>query len=314
MSQATRKLFSEIDSEPKRRPYGAYIDFFLNEDDIQFSLDGPASVLASDNAIVQLDVSPEQPLGPLKRFKRYRANIEGFTTACEAEMMGLKLSLALLWSAVSRKFGMRLDYHSTLPCTVYDRTQEHGGMSMRAYLSNYFPATAADLSDLMREVLTSDVEADRQLTLSMELYAAANLEVSDRAKFLGLVSSLEPLAVQAQYGDSVRALAKSFRGQLRSVQFQDLEEVEVRNIKRSLDGRLKQLESESIRQALLRLIKELFPGDEDSVKTIDAAYALRSEMLHSGITDSYLDRKTDAIQQIIRRLYAARIGKSLRIG
>jgi hypothetical protein len=314
MNPVRRKLFNEIDSEPKRRPYGAYIDFFLNEDDIQFSLDGPASVFASDNAIVQVDVSPEQPLGPLKRFKRYRANIEGFTTASEAEGMGLKLSLALLWAAVTKHFGMRLDYHSTLPCTVYDRTEERGGLSMRGYLSNHYPATAAELGELMREVMTSTIEVDRQLVLSMELYTAANLEVSDRAKFLGLVSSLEPLGLQAQYTDSVRNLVSSFRQQLRSGHFADLDDVETEKVKKSLDGRLKQLEHESIRQALLRLIRELFPSDEELVKTIDAAYALRSEMLHHGTTDPYLDRKTHAIEQIIRRLYSARIKKPLRIG
>lgn len=314
MNQARYKLFKEIDSEPRRRPYGAYIDFFLNEDDIQFWLDGPASVLASDEAIVQLDLSPDQPLGPLKRFKRYRANIEGFTTACEAEVMGLKLSLALLWSAVTKHFGMRLDYHSTLPCIVYDRTEDRGGFSMRAYLSNHFPATAADLGELMREVLTSAIEVDRQLVLSMELYTAANLEVSDRAKFLGLVSSLEPLASQEKYAGSVLNLLNSFRQQLQSAELRDFEPNEAEKVKNSLNGRLKDLERESIRQALLRLIREVFPEDEQSVKVIDEAYALRSKMLHDGITDPYLDRRSHAIEQIIRRLYAARIGKPLKIG
>jgi hypothetical protein len=88
-----------------------------------------------------------------------------------------------------------------------------------------------------------------------------------------------------------------------------LDNVETEKVKKSLDGRLKQLEHESIRQALLRLIRELFPSDEESVKTIDAAYALRSEMLHPRTTDPYLDRKTHAIEQIIRCLYSARIKK-----
>src|ERR1051325_1888285 len=114
---------------------------------------------------------------------------------------------------------MRLDYHSALPCTVYDRTDARGGMSMRGYMSTHFPATASDLGELMREVMTSPIEVDRQLVLSMELYAAANLEVSDRAKFLGLVSSLEPLASQQKYADSVVSLVDGFRQQLQSAQF-----------------------------------------------------------------------------------------------
>lgn len=64
MANLKKKLLIEIDREPKRRPYGAYVDFFLNDDDIQFSFDGPAAVFASDDAIVQFDLTPDQPLGP----------------------------------------------------------------------------------------------------------------------------------------------------------------------------------------------------------------------------------------------------------
>jgi len=37
-------LFMEIDREPRRRPYGAKVDFFLGSG-IQLSLDGPASLV-----------------------------------------------------------------------------------------------------------------------------------------------------------------------------------------------------------------------------------------------------------------------------
>ncbi len=111
--------------------------------------------MATDDAIVQIDLAADQPLGPLKDKKLYRANIEGFATAGEAEAMGLKLSLALLWSAITKYFGIRLHYHSPLPCIVYDRTDSHGGFSMRGYATVSFPATAADFAELMSEVLSS---------------------------------------------------------------------------------------------------------------------------------------------------------------
>jgi hypothetical protein len=309
-----KNIFAELDREPRRHPYGARIDFFLDEEGIQFSLDGPASLLATDDAIVRLDLAPDQPLGPLKHKKLYRANIEGFATAGEAEAMGLKLSLALLWSAITKFFGMRLEYHSPLPCIVYDRTDSHSGMSTRGHLSSHFPATAADLAELMSEVLASSISVDRQLLLSMELFAAAGLEVSDRAKFLGLVSSLEPLASPRKYPSSVVNLMNSFRAQLRAVDLSETNGGETTGVKTSLDNRLKQLEHESIRQAILRTIREILPGDDSSLKTIDEAYALRSKMLHEGIADPYLDRKTQEVEQVLRRFYAARIGKRLRIG
>lgn len=92
-----------------------------------------------------------------------------------------------------------------------------------------------------------------------------------------------------------------------AVEINELAAEDAAKLKASLIGRLKHLERESIRQALLRVIRESFPGDEDSVKVIDDAYGLRSDMLHEGTTDPYLDRRTYAIEQIIRRLYAAQI-------
>ena len=84
--------------------------------------------------------------------------------------------------------------------------------------------------------------------------------------------------------------------------------------KASLDARLKQLQQESIRQALLRVVREVFSEDEEPVRAIDDAYALRSKMLHEGTTDPYLDRKTHEVERIIRRIYPARVGKPLKIG
>jgi len=105
----------------------------------------------------------------------------------------------------------------------------------------------------------------------------------------------------------------SFREQLRDADLSDLNRDDVTKVKASLNERLKQFEKESIRQALLRTIRETLPGDSP-VKTIDEAYSLRSKMLHEGVTDPYLDRKTHEVESILRRLYAVRIGKQLRIG
>jgi hypothetical protein len=315
MKDARRKLFIEIDREPKRRPYGAYIDFFVEEESIQFEFDGPTSLLATDEAIVQIHLAPDQPLGPLRENNLYRATIEGFATAGEAEAMGLSLSLSLLWSAITKDFGVRLDYHSPLPCIVYDRIHfdPHSGSS-RAHLSNHFPATPSDLAELMTDVLANSTIVDRQLLLSMELYAGASLEISDRAKFLGRVSALEPLATQNRYPHSITTLIDNFRQQLQSEELSDISSADKAKFKASLDARLKQLQQESIRQALLRVVREVFSEDEEPVRAIDDAYALRSKMLHEGTTDPYLDRKTHEVERIIRRIYAARVGKPLKIG
>ena len=83
--------------------------------------------------------------------------------------------------------------------------------------------------------------------------------------------------------------------------------------KDSLEGRIRELSQESIRQAMLRIVRELLPGDKDAVEIIDNAYALRSKILHDGASDPYLGRKVSAVEDTIRRIYSARIGKTLKV-
>jgi len=64
--------------------------FFVEEESIQFEFDGPTSLLATDEAIVQIHLAPDQPLGPLRENNLYRATTEGFATAGEADAMGVK--------------------------------------------------------------------------------------------------------------------------------------------------------------------------------------------------------------------------------
>ncbi len=128
------------------------------------------------------------------------------------------------------------------------------------------------------------------------------------------MSSLEPLAAQRTYPTSIGKVIDAFAEQLRSADLSDLNEQDAARVKRSLEHRLKQLQKESIRQALLRTIREAFPGDDNSAKIIDEAYSKRSRLLHEGITDPYLYRTAHEVEQILRRFYASRIGKRLRIG
>jgi len=106
----------------------------------------------------------------------------------------------------------------------------------------------------------------------------------------------------------------AFAEQLNLTDLSDLNAQDATRVKSWLEHRLKQLQRESIRQALLRTIREEFPGDDSSVKIIDEAYSQRSKMLHEGITDPYLYRTAHEVQQILRRFYASRIGKRLRVG
>jgi hypothetical protein len=304
---------AEIYEEPKRRPYAARVDFLLGDDVELKDFGHSVCLLSTNNIVIELQYT-EQPEGNLKHLKRYRAIIQGFATAGEAETNGLRLSMSLLWTAISRKFALRLDYHTPLPCVVYDRTAQNSGILFETKFRvgrPYWSVNAGDLAEQMQEVLTTTESVDRQLLLSMELFAAARLEMTERARFIGLVSALEPLAKPLEYSENVKQMIKKFRDQLRTTEIPGSSEQDIQRLKNSLDGRLRELEHESIRQALLRSVRSLL-SDENAVRIVDSSYALRSKILHEGITDPYLDRKSNEIEDIIRRMYAACIGHALR--
>lgn len=302
----------EIEKEPLRYPYAARVDFILGED-IELALDCPVSLLTSANYNIQMQLSPDQPMGPLQHLKKFRILIEGYSTAGKAEAGGLQLSLALLWAAVSKRFTLRLDYHTPLPCIVYERTAPRGGNSLRGFIRSYWPVSVHEFSELLGEIMENPITVDRQLLLSMELYAASKLELSERAKFISLVSSLEPLAVPAKYPTAIEEMITGFCNQVKDVKLPEFQLDEANRVKDSLEGRIRELSQESIRQAILRIVRELLPGNKNAVDIIDNAYALRSNILHEGVSDPYLNHKVSAVEDTIRRLYSARIGKKLKV-
>ena len=54
------------------------------------------------------------------------------------------------------------------------------------------------------------------------------------------------------------------------------------DLKASLEGRLLQLRQESVRQALRRLVSTALPEQAEAPRLIDDAYALRSQLVHTG--------------------------------
>lgn len=305
---------TEILDEPLRRPWGARIDFILQAGD-RVRLDGEVCLLGRADTVIRLGPvsGPHSVLQP--HLRRYRAQIEGFASPSEAEAAGLVLSQSILWAAISWRFAVRLDYHTPRPVIVYDRTAKLGGSGASAFgIAQITRAMPPEMGDLIVDQLPqSPDQVDRLLLLSMELFAAARLEMSDRAKFVSLVSALEPFATPQSYPTSVRDLIGEFRSRLRSAEFPDIPEEEIDKIKNSLRGRISELERESIRQALLRTVRDLLPGDERAVERINAGYALRSKILHEGVSDPYLDRHIAEVESTMRRLYAARLGRQLAV-
>lgn len=275
-----------------KRPYGAQLTFQVRQ---------IASIGDLENVSVLLESGAVAALQPAKSAsweggRKFQITLDGFPTATEAEAEGQRLAQSLLLLATSLNFGLRLVYQGRLPATVYERFQSKGP-------SVWGELTAGFSASIFLEELISAYQVtllDPTLTLSMELYCAALLEMNERARFVTVVSALEPLAKQENLGGGVAAFVESMISHLDATA-----DIEPR-LRASLRGRVKQLRSESVRQALFRLADSWFPGRVELREHIDQAYGLRSELLHNGTLsdpDCDLNAETNRIASILRAIY-----------
>lgn len=263
-----------LSDKPSRNPYAAKITVTIGSNaNLEFA--GDVCLLVKESVIVTLQVLHREPRDEILNVTKVQALVEGFATAAEAEQYGLRLSLALLWTAISKQFSMRLDYHTPLPTMVYDRTQ-HGGMSMSAEGRVYRNLQVADFTKMLNQGLSSTSISTENLLLSMELFTSAHMETTERARFIALVSSLEPLAKAKKLGPQVDTIIKQFGKELSTNEYID------EKTKLSLNGQLQQLRKESIGQAIARVVRQLLPQNKEALQVIQEAYDLRSKILHEG--------------------------------
>jgi len=292
-----------ISRNPSRRPYGATVGVLLGSSN-RFGFEGETCLLVQDDLIVRL-IPRVRKEGEFE-VQGFSAVVEGFSTAAEAEQAGLKMALSILWTSVSMECPVRLEYHTPLPSIVYDRTRSRGlTLSGTAHAILTTPARA--IVDILDQVFSSNTPINPKLLVSMELFAGARLETTERARFIGLVSALEPLAEQRSLDPNVK---RFIRETIKSLgNRSDIND----DLYPSLKGRLNELVRESVTQAILRLVKNHLRGDSYAIERIKEAYSIRSKILHEGSTDADLNQKSAEIQGIIRRIYASFIGRDLRV-
>ena len=133
--------------------------------------------------------------------------------------------------------------------------------------------------------------------MAIELFASSRLETTERAKFVGMIASLEPLASQERYvSPELDSLLSVFKTQLQSSGLPS-------ELKKAVECRLNDLRQESVSKAIKRLVREVIPDDSSVVKAIDEAYKIRSLILHNGSTDDDLELKGREVEKVIRRLF-----------
>jgi hypothetical protein len=291
----------KIVTRPEKRRYGAKLVFQVLEKGFLGNLEH-VTILLDDGAYATLATERQ---ASWEGGQRFSLMLEGFPTASLAEEHGRRLVQGLLWTSVCLNFGVRLNYNTHEPTTVFDRLRS-GGMSCWGEMSTSFPPNW--VIDRLRAGYTLPKLVDRALLLSMEIFCSAHLESSDRAIFLSTVSALEPLACSEPLGPAVDAFVNECLAQIERA-----EEIQTEQ-RQSLRGRLIGLKKESIRQALKRLIRVKIPDDPAAPAIIDEAYNLRSQLIHQGIPDDLdidFSVETQKVSSIIKTLYSKELSLSI---
>jgi len=283
----------KIVSRPEKRRYGTKLVFQVVE----------KTLLGVEYVTILLDDGAYATLAPAQQAsweggQRFSIIMEGFPTASLAEEHGRRLVQGLLWSSISLNFGVRLNYNTHEPTTVYDRLHT-GGLSMWGEGRISYPPLR--VIDSIRAGYILPKLVDRTFLLSMEIFCASGLEASDRAKFLSMVSAIEPLANSENLGPSVDSFVDDCLSRL-----EECQGISADN-RQSLRGRLNGLKKESIRQSIKRLIRTRIPEDCEAVAIIDKAYDLRSQLIHEGVPkdlDVDFSMEAQKIASILKKVYA----------
>lgn len=289
-----------IFGNPEKRRYGARLAFQVLH---------VGNLGNIENATFLLDTGAVATLAPVRQpswegGRRFELKLEGFSTTTVAEEQGRRLSQAILWTAISLNHGLRLSYKTQEPVAIFDRTASAGN-------SMYAEATVSINPLVVQEQFRAGYavpQVDSQSLLSMEIFCSSSLEASDRAAFLTAVSALEPLAEEHLLGASVDAFVDDCLALLRTAHSIDTQN------RASLEGRINQLRRESIRQALRRSITGKLPDHPTAPELVNAAYALRSELIHDGRLADYdvdLATETRKISNLLRVFYARTLGLTL---
>ncbi|MBC2704347.1 HEPN domain-containing protein [Desulfobacula sp.] len=302
-----------METNPNDFPYGAYITIFLNGT-IQFELDQMDFILG-ENLSLQF---VENKFNASKfteitypGFKVWDVKLTGFKTACEAEKAGVRLAESFLWHSISKNFPIRLIYHKSLPFTVYDRTKGPSN-GMFGFAHSTQTEKAIDIINDIKESFFSEYKSEidrKRLLLSMEIFSASQLEITNRAKFISLITSLEALSLQKNYKEYTDHVKERIDELIKAIQNEDNIPKNVRN---SLIGRIKrEMSIESVRQAIMDVVLKN-TKEVNNKKLFDKAYGVRSSLVHDGKSDDNIEELSISVSSMIREIFSSCLNLELK--
>jgi len=285
-------------------PYGVHAAV-LRGSDIELQEDGaeggtPAVVEMRDGRVLRLDTHYTPPSETARNLKRVALTLDAFTSASGAEAAGDRLTISVLWTAISKGFSVAFPVRTgSAPYRVYDRAVAPG-TSVHGEGRVYWPLTSNELLGRIASAFDSNPPLDPALHTSMELFAASGTEVSEQTRFVVLVTALEALCVQRDLGPAVgERLEAAVRG------LGEIGGEQGESVRNSLAGQIRALRRESVRKAIVRTLHEFSIAD-DRIDAVDEAYAARSKLLHEGarIRDPSTHART--VENVLRDIYSAR--------
>jgi hypothetical protein len=162
------------------------------------------------------------------------------------------------------------------------------------------------VSVFAREYLKKTVTTEKQI-LACEIYASSFFDISQRSRFITLVTAVEALLEPAKRPDSAQSLVDELKSRTQEAAIDEA-------IKKSVEGRLEGLRTESIRQAGRVLADSLLAGKLYDGKSAGAffcsCYDLRSKILHRGTVGEGEDvwQLATKMEEFVAHLLLASLG------
>lgn len=272
---------------------GSNIELVLDEDDIRLPFAGPYTLRVIRERTPPREEARDQT--------RIAVHLDAFSSASEAERAGRLLTTSILWFAAFKRvtIGFRKRTGDYL-FAIRDRTRSPG-ITAEGEGRAFYKVTPAEIASVAEQAFKAEVDASQSVLISMEFFGAARLEGTQRARFISLITALEALAEQSDYGDEVGHVLIDIANHLDS--HPTLQGPDKERLRASLSGRVKQLRRESVRQAILRTVRE-YVDDADTIVFVDDAYGLRSKMLHEGHHAAELPSLCNRLEAVLAQVYS----------
>lgn len=293
--------------------FGSDIELILDENDIRLPFAGQYTL----HIIREHTPAREE----IKGKTRIAISLDAFTSACEAESAGQLLTTSLLWFAAHervtigfRKFAhervtngcrngcRKSDLFEICDFEICDNRTQSSGLRIEAEAGTFCKVTPDNLASVAGQAFEAQIDISPSVLISMKFFASAKLEENQRSRFIGLITALEALAEQRDYGDEIKQIVSDMADDLESHPI--LQGSDKDSLRASLSGRIRSLYKESVRQAIRRTVKEHIKDSEETLKFIEQVYGLRSKMLHEGSQD-IAEISFDQLETVLIQLYSS---------